>query len=30
MGFETLLPMVKEALQVPGLLKEIYTDAMKP
>jgi len=30
MGFETLLPMIREALQVPGLLKEIYTDTLKP
>jgi hypothetical protein len=30
MGFETLLPVLKEALQIPGLLKEIYTDAAKP
>ena len=30
MAFETALPILKDALQVPGLLKEIYTDALKP
>ena len=30
MTLETLLPMIKEALQLPGLLKEIYGDALKP
>lgn len=30
MTLETLLPMIKEALQVRGLLKEIYGDALKP
>ena len=30
MTLETVLPMIKEALQAPGLLKEIYGDALKP
>ena len=30
MAVESALPILKEALQVPGLLKEIYGDALKP
>lgn len=30
MGAEIFLPVVREALQIPGLLKEIYTDLAKP